>query len=465
MDGLSLRLLSREKWFLILVTFVAALGGFLFGYDTGIISGALVFIRLTYDISTFVQEIIVSSVVFGALLGALCSGRLTDKFGSQQMLFYMAITFIIGTLLSVFASGVYMLIVGRFIIGIAIGITSYASPLLISEMAPAKNRGGLVLLNGIMITGGETAAFLVDYALVPTQSWRLMFLTGLVPAILLLLGMIMLPPSPRWMILKGRLDHARHILSKIRSAHTIENELNEIIKYSKLQTGTWNELFSKLMRPVLIIGMGLGILQQFVGINTVMYYGPSIFAAAGFHTESTQLLATFGLGVMNTIMTIVAVFIVDKIGRRRLLLGGMCVASLSLSFAGLLFYADIHTPLTVWATFAFLLLYIAGYCISIGSLFWLIISEIYPLNIRSVAMSFVTATQWAASFIVALTFLSIVNTIGMAFTLWIYAFVCLLTYLFCHYLVPETTGVTLEEIENNLRQGKHSRELGRVSLY
>jgi MFS family permease len=168
---------------------------------------------------------------------------------------------------------------------------------------------------------------------------------------------------------------------------------------------------------------------------------------------------------MNTLMTIVAVFIVDKIGRRRLLLGGMCLASISLSLAGLIFYFDMHTPLMVWATFSFLMLYIAGYCLSIGSLFWLIISEIYPLNIRSVAMSFVTAMQWGASFVVTLTFLSIVDAIGMAFTFWIYAFVCLLTFMFCHYLVPETTGVTLEEIENNLRQGKPVRELGRVANF
>lgn len=461
MDVLASLTFRHEKFFLILVTCIAALGGFLFGYDTGIISGALVFIRLTYPMTTFTQEIIVSAVVFGALLGALFSGRLTDAFGSRQMLIFTAITFIGATILSALATNVPLLIAGRFLVGIAIGVTSYASPLLISEMAPASNRGRLVLLNGIMITAGETMAFLVDYLLVPTQSWRLMFMTGLIPAILLLFGMVMLPASPRWLLLKGHVDKARAALHKIRPVQDVNDEWVEMINNKKLNNGTWAELFSKQMRPVLIIGAGLGLFQQFIGINTVMYYGPTIFKAVGFQGESAQMLATVGVGVMNTLMTIVAVFIIEKVGRRNLLLGGLFVASISLSLVGLIFYCDMHTPLTMWLAFSFLMIYIAGYCLSLGSLFWLIISEIYPLSIRSLAMSFATAIQWAASFIVALTFLSIIDLIGIGLTFCIYAFMCLLAFVFCHYLVPETTGVSLEHIERNLKLGKRSRELGR----
>jgi SP family galactose:H+ symporter-like MFS transporter len=452
--------IQQPRFFLTMTALVAAMGGFLFGYDTGIISGALLFIQQTYAINTFTQEIIVSSVVLGAWLGAMCSGKLVDFFGSQRMLLYMAITFIIGTLLSTFTPSVNLLIIGRFIIGIAIGITSYVSPLFISEMAPASKRGSLVLLNGIMITGGETIAFLVDYLLVPTQSWRLMFATGLIPALLLFAGMLMLPPSPRWTALNGHIEKAKKILALIRHPSHIEAELSDIIRQAQIQKSHWTALFSKLLQPVLIIGIGLGVLQQFIGINTVMYYGPSIFKAAGFKTESAQLLATLGMGLMNTFMSIVAVFIVDKVGRRLMLLGGIIIAGISLLIVGFLFLLPTHNSIQVWSIFIFMILYIAGYSLSLGSLFWLIISEIFPLNIRGFAMSLASAMQWAASFVITLTFLSILGTIGPVYTFWMYSGMCIISFIFCYYLVPETCGISLEQIELNLRLGKHSRELG-----
>lgn len=451
---------SSESFFLTIISLVAALGGFLFGYDTGIVSGALVFIRQTYSISTLLQEMIVSALVLGALIGAFFSGKLAHQFGSRKMLIYTSLTFIVGTLLSGLAANVYILIVARFLIGIAIGITSYVSPLFISEMAPPKNRGALVLLNGIMITGGEAIAFLVDYFLVTTHSWRIMFLTGLIPAILFFIGMLMLPSSPRWLILQGQIDKARDILSKTRSIAEANKELEEIIETIHIEKSHWSHLFSKLFQPVLIIGAGLGILQQFVGINAVMYYGPSIFQAAGFIEANSQILATFGLGLMNTIMTLIAILIVDKIGRRRMLLSGMLGAAVSLGMVGWFFSLHSSSPLLAWLTFFFMMLYIAGYSLSVGSLFWLIISEIYPIHIRSLAMSFATALQWGASFIVTLSFLSILNYFGAAFSFWMYGSMCIIGLIFCYYLVPETRGISLEHIEKNLRDGRPARELG-----
>lgn len=451
---------QQTHLFLFITSAVAALGGFLFGYDTGIISGALMFIQQTYSASTLAQEMIVSSVVFGALLGALSSGKLSDIFGSQRMLLYMAVTFIIGTLLSTLAPTITTLIIGRLVIGIAIGITSYAAPLFISEMAPANKRGSLVLLNGIMITGGEALAFLVDYMLVPTQSWRLMFATGLIPALLLFIGMLLLPPSPRWMAVNGHVDKAKEILSLIRHPSQIKDELHEILQHAKLPKSHWTALFSKSFKPVLIVGLGLGVLQQMIGINTVMYYGPTIFKSAGFESESAQILATFSMGIMNTLMSILAVLIVDKVGRRRLLLSGITIAGVSLSLVGYLFSNALSSNIQVWATFIFMLLYIAGYSLSLGSLFWLIISEIYPLNIRGFAMSLASAAQWAASFVITLTFLSILDTIGPVYTFWMYGAMCIISFIFCYFLVPETCGISLEQIEHNLRIGKHSRELG-----
>ena len=460
MEGFQI---NQQKIFLNLIASAAAIGGFLFGYDTGIISGTLVFIQQTFSISTLVQEIIVSSVVFGALIGAIFSGKLADHFGRKRLLTYIAYLFIVGTLLSTWATSVAVLIIGRFIIGIAIGITSYVCPLYISEMAPAEKRGGLVLLNGIMITGGEAISFLMDYLLTPTHSWRLMFATGLIPAILFLIGMAILPDSPRWMILKGQTIKARKILTRIRRPDVVDAELNEIEKSISETTYQWSALFSKWLRPALIIGIFLGVCTQFMGINTVMYYGPSIFKSAGFVSYNAQILATFGMGMVNTIMTIISVLIVDKIGRRKMLLSGLAIAGISLTAISFIFSLNSHAVYLTWLTFMFMVTYISGYCLSVGSLFWLIIAEIYPLHIRGMAMSFVTAVQWGANFFVAVTFLSLLNFAGPAFTFLLYSTVCLIGLIFCYHMVPETRGVSLEQIEKNLRTGIPSRELGKIT--
>ena len=445
-------------FFVYLVATIAAVGGFLFGFDTGIISGALIFVQQTFHVSILTKELIVSSVVLGAFLGAVFSGRLADFFGRRKMLIVAALAFILGTAFATFAHTVYLLVVGRFILGLAIGIASYTVPLFISEMAPADKRGRLVLLNAIMITGGEAIAFIVDYALVPTHSWRLMFATGFIPAVILLIGMLFLPATPRWLSLKGLRNEASQVLKRIRQGADVSAELAEIRASLLEKTGTWKDLFSKRVRPVLIIGLGLGILQQFVGINTVMYYGPFIFKAAGFHGASSQILATFGMGIVNTLISIVAVLIVDKVGRRRLLIGGIIVAGVSLGVVGFCF--NIKSPVAHWIMLMFMVTYIAGYAISLGSLFWLIIAEIYPLHIRGLAMSFVAGIQWLANFLVALTFLSILSAIGPGMTFWLYGIMCVVALLFSYFMVPETNGVSLEQIEKNLDANKPARELG-----
>jgi sugar porter (SP) family MFS transporter len=330
-------------------------------------------------------------------------------------------------------------------------------------MAPAHFRGGLVLLNAIAITGGEAISFLVDYLLVPTHSWRLMFLSGLIPAVLLFVGMLFLPSTPRWMVLKGLLSEAYRTLANIRRTSQVRPEFKAIKQSFEAPVGTWRQLFSKRLRPVLIIGLFLGVLQQFVGINTVMYYGPTIFANAGFNNASTQVLATLIMGVVNTVVSILAVIMVDILGRRSLLITGLVMAGISLIIIGLDFVFKINSHTMHWLTIIFMMVYIAGYCISVGSLFWLIISEIYPLQARGLAMSFVTAVQWLANFIVAVSFLSLLNVFGSANTFWFFGFICLLGAIIAYFIVPETKGVSLEQIENNLNHGKAKRDLGMVA--
>lgn len=446
--------------FVYLIASIGALGGLLFGFDTGVISGALLFINQTFKTSVLIQETIVSSVVFGALAGAFISGRLADRYGRKTMLLIAALAFIVGTAVTTFAFNIHSLIVGRLIIGFAIGISSYTTPLFISEMAPAKHRGAMVLLNAITITGGEAIAFLIDYALTPSQAWRWMFAAGFIPAILLFIGMLFLPETPRWLVLKGLIPKAKATLNKIRNAQDVPIELKQIEESFSLKQGNWKQLFSKKVQPVLIIGLGLGIFQQFFGINTVMYYGPTIFKAVGFQGAQAQILATFGMGVVNTVMSIVAVLVIDKIGRRKLLLMGSTVAAISLGVVGFTFKHNDHSTTPQWIAVSGMVIYIAGYCVSVGSLFWLMISEIYPLSIRGLGMSLATSVQWGANFLVSMTFLSIINTMGAANTFWLYGTMCVLCFAFVYYLVPETKGISLEQIEQNLDDNKPSRELG-----
>ena len=449
----------RGHRFVYIIAALAAIGGLLFGYDTGIIAGALIFIQKSFVISTATKELIVSSVVLGALFGAISSGPLANRFGRRRMLIVAAIAFILGTLVSACALNPGMIVLGRLIIGLAIGVTSYTAPLFISEMAPPEQRGALVLLNGIAITGGEVLAFLVDYYLVPSASWRTMFATGLIPAVLLLLGMLVVPSTPRWLALIGKLKESLATLSDIRQQADVKHEYDAIINSLDHPRSSWKDVFARRMRPVLIIGLALGILQQFSGINTVMYYGPYIFKAAGVHGASTQVLATLVMGIANTVFTIVTVLVVDRIGRRPLLIGGTLVASLSLLWIGFLFHGHVNHHGSPWMMIVLMLCYISGYSISVGSLFWLIISEIYPLNVRSLAMSFVTAMQWLANFVVAATFLSILNGLGPATTFWLYSGMCAIALVFSYYWVPETRGVSLEVIEQQLTSGRWHRHL------
>ena len=363
------------------------------------------------------------------------------------MLIMAAWLFIIGASFGALSHSVMELVLARLLLGLAIGVSSYTAPLYISEISPANYRGRLVLLNGIAITGGEALAFLLDYYLSFSSNWRMMIFIGIIPAIVLLLGMFSMPCSPRWLVSKGRMKSAKDVLQKVRCCTEINVELSEIERSLEKPKSSLKTLFAKKRRRVLTIGIGLGILQQIVGINTVMYYGPFIFKAAGFQGEASQILATFGMGITNMLMTVVAVCLVDYFGRRRLLISGIIIAMVSLAIVGANFKFHLNSNTSHLITLIALMTYIAGYSISLGSMFWLIISEIYPLHIRSVAMSFVTAIQWGANFIVAATFLSLLETVGITNLFWLYGIVCVAAIFFCYYLIPETKGVSLEQME------------------
>ena len=448
----------RFMWF---VACMAAVGGFLFGFDTGVISGALSFIEATFKPTVLQISLIVSSTVLGAFFGCITSGVLTNRFGRRMTLIYCSLAFIIGTLMCALAHNTGLLTVGRFILGVAIGIASYTVPLYIAEIAVPERRGAMVMFNGVAITGAQAISFLSDYYFTQTGDWRMMLGVAIIPALILLLGAFFLPDSPRWLMMKCRKAEAVAILGKIREADRVIPEIQEIEESFKIQHGGYKELFSKIARPVLVIGLVLGILQQFVGINTVMYYGPYIFKNVGLSGASAEILATFGMGLVNFFASIFVMLTVDRWGRKKLMLNGMSVAFISLMILGFLSHnTEQVSNLSKILSVVLMVTYIAGYAVSIGSLFWLIISEIYPLKIRSIGMSFVSGIQWLANFVVSMTFLPILAAFGIAAAFWLYGAMCLVVILFTIFYVPETKGVSLETIEKNLENGRPVLELG-----
>ncbi|WP_018300557.1 sugar porter family MFS transporter [Fangia hongkongensis] len=462
------KMLTKEKnklnRYVILIVAVAALGGLLFGFDTSIIAGATPFIQQDFSASNWQIEMVVSFCVLGAFFGALLSGRFTDRFGRKRVMIATGLIFIVGTLIAAFPINIEMIVIGRFILGFAIGIASYAAPLFIAEVAPPKNRGSLVLWNGAFLTGGQVLAFMVGYAFTASGNWQAMILSGIIPAFLLFAGMIFMPYSPKWLVSKGKKDQAHRTLNRIRNtAEEALHELKHLENTLNVNKASFRAIFTKRVRPVLYLGLALGIFQQFFGINTVMYYGPHIMASIGFKGSETQMFMTMVLGIVNFVFTVVTIIFIDKLGRRLFLFIGSALAAISLFLMSYFLHDATSSTLVAYMALICLIVYVIGYCISVGSLFWLIISEIFPLDVRGACMSFVASIQWLANFVVAATFLTILNTLGVSTTFSLYAIVALICCIITYFFVPETKNVELETIEDNLNAGAKLRELGNTA--
>ena len=427
----------------------AALGGLLFGYDTGVISGAELFLKNDFTLSTFALEVIVSGVLAGAAVGAMLGGRLADLFGRRRLLIVTAIIFGVGAIVCAAATSPVILIVGRIVVGLGIGLSSGTVPVYISEVSPADARGWQVSLFQLAITLGILAAYMVDYAFAAIQGWRWMFGLAVIPAAIFGLGMVFLPESPRWLASRGHRDKARAMLAHIRGTQDVGAELQEI--ESSLahadERGRLADLLAPSIRPALVVGVGLAIFQQVTGINTVIYYAPLIIQSAGISSASGAILATAGIGAVNVLMTIVAMRLIDRMGRRPLLLVGIAGMVVTLGLLGLAFHMSEKSGVLVWTAVISMMAYVASFAISLGPIFWLLISEIYPLKIRSSSEGLAAAFNWGSNLLVSLTFLTLLQMIGAASTFWLYGLFAVAAWIFSYFLVPETKGRTLEEIE------------------
>ncbi|HXX18874.1 MAG TPA: sugar porter family MFS transporter [Candidatus Acidoferrum sp.] len=449
MDTSAADLRSPAGKFVYVAAVFAGLGGLLFGYDTGVISSAELFLKKEFALSPFALEVIVSGVLAGAAAGALVGGRLADLFGRRALLIVTASIFAIGAILCAAAGSPAILIGGRIIVGLAIGLSSGTVPVYISEVSPPASRGWTVSLFQLSITVGILLAYIAGYALAAIEGWRWMFGLAIIPAVVFGLGMLFLPESPRWLVKQGKIGDARGVLQKIRNTPAVEDELSEIERSLELTTeqGRLSDLLHPSLRAALIVGLGLAVFQQVTGINTVIYYAPIIIQTAGIPSASGAILTTAGIGLVNVLMTVVSMWLIDRVGRRPLLLTGIAGMVLTLGILGLSFQVSAHNGALAWVAVVSIMLYVASFAISLGPIFWLLISEIYPLRVRSSAEGLSATFNWGSNLVVSLTFLTLLQTIGTSRTFWLYAVLAVGAWIFSYYLAPETKGRTLEEIE------------------
>jgi sugar porter (SP) family MFS transporter len=440
--------LAGSRVMVVLTAAVAAFGGLLFGYDTSVISGAMLFLRTDFRLTDVQLEFAVGIALAGALVGAGAAGYCADRWGRRIILLETGIGFGVFAALSGLATGLTMFSIARFFVGVCIGIASVVTPLYLAEMSPARIRGALVSLNQLAITIGICVAYFVDYELASAQNWRWMFMTAIFPALVLVFGMIFLPESPRWLARYGYRDRALAGFRRLGRGAEAEAELQDVERVLAQEQEGFRILLRPGFRIAVFVGIGLAVFQQITGINTIIYYSPEILRMSGYPSAKAAILAAGIIGVVNVLITVVSILLVDRLGRRFLLLFGTAGMAVALTIVGFAF--DRHTTGT--AVFYAVIAYIVFFGVGLGPVVWLLISEIYPIRIRGKAMSLAILVVWATNWLVATTFLSVIHGVGPAITFWIFALLCLGAFVFCLVFVPETKGKSLEDIERHWLQ-------------
>lgn len=450
---------NRFTWF---VCMMAALSGLLFGLDIGVIAGALPFLAKDLHISNHEQEWVVSSMMFGAAIGALAAGWMSSKLGRKKSMLAGATLFIIGSLWSALSPDVESLIFSRVLLGLAVGVASYTAPLYLAEIAPERIRGSMISMYQLMLTTGIVVAYLSDTAFSYSGSWRWMLGVIAIPAVILFIGVLFLPNSPRWLASHGRFNEAQRVLDRLRNtSEQAKQELDDIRESLKVKQHGWS-LFKNNgnFRRAVWLGMLLQLMQQFTGMNVVMYYAPKIFGIAGFSSTSEQMWGTVIVGMVNVLATLIAIGLVDRWGRKPMLTTSFLVMAIGMGVLGTLLHLGVETDFRKYFAIAMLLIFIVGFAMAAGPVVWLLCSEIQPLKGRDFGITASTTTNWVGNMIVGATFLTMLEKFGNANTFWFYAALNLAFILLTIWLVPETKHVTLEHIERNLMKGKALRDIG-----
>jgi sugar porter (SP) family MFS transporter len=436
---------SYRNAYIIGISFVSALGGYLFGFDFAVISGALPFLRNQFQLSSWWEGFLTGSLALGCIIGCLLAGNLADRYGRRPGLMTAALIFTFSSLGMAFAPSLTVFVIMRFAAGIGVGMASMLSPMYIAEVSPASVRGRNVAINQLTIVLGILITNLVNYGLADNgpESWRWMFGLGAIPSLLFFLGVLWLPESPRWLLKAGRQKKAEGILVKIggmKFAHNTIREINTSLGGAPKQS--YKAVFTKAVRPAVLVGIALAVFQQFCGINVVFNYTSTIFESVGANLDR-QLFETVAIGIVNLVFTLFAMWQVDKLGRRPLML----IGSLGLSILYIILATLLRIQAGAGLVSFFVLLSIAAYATSLAPVTWVLISEIFPNKVRGLATSVAVVALWAAYFVLVFTFPILAEKLGTYGPFWLYAGICLLGFLFIKSKVKETKGKTLEELE------------------
>lgn len=431
-----------------------ALGGLLFGYDIASVSGAILFIQKQLHLGPWQQGWVVSSVLIGAIIGALATSKFLDKYGRRKLLIWASLIFFVGAITSGFAPDFWVLLITRVILGIGVGITSALIPAYLHELAPKSMHGAVATMFQLMVMIGILLAYILNYSFAHMYTgWRWMLGFAALPAAILFFGAIFLPESPRFLVKIGKLSDARDVLMSTNKGDTnaVEKALSEIQETAQQKNGGWKELFGKGVRPALVTGLGVAIFQQVIGSNSVIFYAPTIFTDVGWGVIAA-LLAHIGIGVVNVLVTVVAMFLMDKVDRKKMLIFGASGMGLSLLVMYGILKFDNGSQAAAMVSAIALTVYIAFYACTWAPVTWVLIGEVFPLNIRGLGTSLCSATNWLADMVVSLTFPMMLSSWGLDNAFLFYAVICVIAVVVVHTKFLETRGKSLEEIELDLHK-------------
>lgn len=436
--------------YLLTISLVTALGGLLFGFDISVISGTIPFLQEFFELNETMKGWVVSSALIGCILGASYSGRLGDKFGRKKVLMVVSILFGISAIGSGLANSIPIFISYRIIGGIAVGGASVLAPMYIAEVSPAHLRGRMVSLNQLTIVIGISMAYFSNYFLlaIGENAWRWMFAAEVVPSLFFFFALFIVPESPRWLVARNDETKAHQVLKRVAGTDFADFELKEIKQSlsGNDKRGTIREVFKKKYSLILFLGIFLAVFQQWSGINVIFFYAPDIFAKADLGVDAALFQTTL-IGVMNIVFTILAMRLIDKMGRKKLMLIGAAGMTICYLIIGYLFQIGRTGD---WMLLTFIIITPAFFAFGLGPTVWVVLSEIFPNKIRGAAMSVATFSLWVACYILTLTFPILVELFSSAITFWIYGIICVIGFVVIYKLLPETKGISLEKLEKIL---------------
>lgn len=450
---------GNQHSFLRTIIVISTFGGLLFGYDTGVINGALPFMSEALGLNSFTEGLIASSLLFGAALGAVFGGRLSDYNGRRKNILYLAVLFFVAALGCTLAPNATVMIIFRFLLGLAVGGASVTVPTYLAEMSPAESRGRMVTQNELMIVGGQLLAFVFNAILGNTMAdnvhvWRYMLAISALPAIFLFFGMIKMPESPRWLVSKGKNGDALNILRKIREEKKAKSEFEQIeaalAKESGMEKATFKDLNVPWMRRIVFIGIGVAVVSQVTGVNAIMYYGTEILRDAGFET-SAALIGNTANGLISVMATFVGIWLLDKVGRRPMMLTGLTGTTTVLLLMGMLSFMLKGSAALPYIMLALTVTFLAFMQGAIAPVLWVMLSEIFPLRLRGLGMGVSVFFLWITNFFIGLSFPVLLDKIGLSGTFLIFAAIGFVALAFVKKYLPETKGRTLEELEHYFR--------------